>query len=523
MSRGLPSPAPERFQVLSFPTPSLDLFFWEKVDLRLPRVRDDAVIGAPHPDTERYPEHKLVHRQPMDASGFHQFFYAAPREHQDVYNWEYSQADIGGVKFNSVVRTYVSARASYTPLNPLQGAAMPNVPQDMFTGSYVLAGREEKRIESELDGLFVSERLTYVQKATITDINMNPTFGCGVGTTTTLYFRGESTSGGAIESIVAVPSNAFWGLQTDGTVRSGRQLTANWFAVIVESSLDAYLLTYRRTKAGFTDVSLPDVLTGITVQWNEADSTGNQTTQSGFYGEWADEIRANGSLGDSVRADASASVQPEFYFDIQSPDGRGVKCTHHTFYLKKDDVTHADVLAVTGGSLWPKFNPVAHNIAWKGQKVSVSAQSSASGSLSCTESADGHISKDLTETTGASFDVGTMSGSIRIPPTIHGVINIAVPTKIKTASATAHVSWPVFGSATYLGETVKIPETTLPATTATKIAYAAIDPTSLAATTPRSTIPNTGTYLMEDLRIQESQFPDWMIVTATTINAADLP
>ena len=58
------NPAPGNAQAWTFPTPNLrDILFYEERDARVPEndaERREFVYGRPHPNHQRYPNHKLV-------------------------------------------------------------------------------------------------------------------------------------------------------------------------------------------------------------------------------------------------------------------------------------------------------------------------------------------------------------------------------------------------------------------------------------------------------------------------------
>ena len=237
-------------QVKSFPTPiPSDLLFYEIKDSNIPR-NENWNYGDPHPNKTRYPNHKLIFVTPVvkgnNPSAEQQWWYAAERESQDLYNFSHTEADIGGTKFDAVARTYVTLRSAFTPNIPSMGTAMPNVPESLFTGTYVLAEKRQTRIdEQQLDSLYVAETHVYVRKVTLTDNGFNEALGVNLSRTTTLYYRGETVNGVAIEILVADDKNLYWGTQVNLKIsRSCQQLSDNWFAVIEQQ------ITLKRSTSG---------------------------------------------------------------------------------------------------------------------------------------------------------------------------------------------------------------------------------------------------------------------------------
>jgi hypothetical protein len=158
--------APHRQDRKVFPTPLIgDVLFSEVRDCNRILIPE---YGTPHPDTNKWPDHKLVYVRPVDIdrNEIFEFFYAANRENQDLYNFEYGTTQIGGLILNTVARTYITLRSEFdsTAAELVVGATMPNVPVDKFEGTWILYNVEQKRIgQQELDSLFVVEQRIYVQ------------------------------------------------------------------------------------------------------------------------------------------------------------------------------------------------------------------------------------------------------------------------------------------------------------------------------------------------------------------------
>lgn len=228
------SRAPVRQQTKVAVTPLVaDVLFIQTVDCTRAEI---PAYGTAHPDTERWPHHKFVYYEDAKASSnrdeVYDFYYAADRDDQDLYNSEHSQADIGGTKFDTISRSYVILRADYDPAEPAQGSTGPD-------DNHVLAERQQKRIgQKELDSLYVAESRTYIKKTTLTNITVSQETGIVSYEKTTLYYRGETVGGYAIENLVDDTDSLFWAVQESGYARRGQQLTDNWFAVIEFESVD---------------------------------------------------------------------------------------------------------------------------------------------------------------------------------------------------------------------------------------------------------------------------------------------
>lgn len=268
------SPAPRIDPVFLWPTPEeADFLFYVEKNGDLP-VNKTWEYGSAYFDPLKYPDHKLVYVAPQTEDKWSRWFYAAERVREDEYNWEFTQADIGGAKFDSVRRTYVTLRESFTPLLPAMGSTMANTPEDKFSGTYVLAEKAQQRIgDKELDSLFVIETRTYVKKTTLIANDFDEAFGGMLQTSQTLYYLGEVVTGvQTIEALMADPTDVYWGLQSSGVVREGRQLTANWYLVTSRAVVPEPFATSGRTYDTTEDYFWPAVLSTINVQsWQRQD------------------------------------------------------------------------------------------------------------------------------------------------------------------------------------------------------------------------------------------------------------
>lgn len=231
------TPAASVVPVFSFPTPKgrQDIVFYVEKDGDLPINQQwtygEAPIGAPK---TKYPNHKLVYVSDQTPEMWSRWYYALSREDQDDYNWELSTADIGGRKFDAVRRTYVTLRSGFNPAAPAPGDAMPNVPVGLFSG-YVFSDKEQRRSQDPvLDSLFVTDVHTYIKRTTIRTIGVDDLNGRTLYKDETLYYETETNVGGTgltTLQLFAATTNSFWGIQTNGTQRSGEQLSDHWYLV----------------------------------------------------------------------------------------------------------------------------------------------------------------------------------------------------------------------------------------------------------------------------------------------------
>lgn len=230
------TPAPSRQRVLTFLSPNVgDVLFYETKEGH--RTNPPA-YGTAHPDTTNWPNHKLAFiRQAEEGGAIYHWFYVADRATQNPYNWEFTKADIGGTKFDAVKRTYVTLRSAFTPATPAMGAAMPNTPTDLFTGSYVLAQRQQVRIgDKELDSLFVVDEQVYVKRCTLSVVQDDDETESVLKTESNLYYATESVpdSGDPLKTATALFADmtlSFWGTSATGVQREGRRISCEWYEI----------------------------------------------------------------------------------------------------------------------------------------------------------------------------------------------------------------------------------------------------------------------------------------------------
>lgn len=164
--------APYRQERRVYPTPIIgDVLFSEIRDCTRSEIPE---YGTPHPNTNKWPDHKLVFVKTVDIErdGVFEFFYAAERQNQDLYNFVFGNKVIANREFRTVTRTYVTLRENFKPVDIEFGTAMPNVPEDKFEGvNYVFYDKEQQNTQQEeLNALFVIEAHSYVEEAVLDEV-----------------------------------------------------------------------------------------------------------------------------------------------------------------------------------------------------------------------------------------------------------------------------------------------------------------------------------------------------------------
>jgi hypothetical protein len=208
--------------------------------------------GAAHPDADAFPRHKLCHVKQADTEGlFFEYYYAADRLHQDDYNFEFSQADLGGNQYDTVVRTYVLLRSEFSDTDAKYeaGDRMPDVPASQFEDDYILMTRQQKRVgDSELDGLFVIEQRVYFKDEDKVSFSTHPQFKEELSTTEILAHVGKAgvptKVGNVAWGIDAADDAANWGITTDGTFNyEVQQLSNDWWRIVKQQLVGSNRLT----------------------------------------------------------------------------------------------------------------------------------------------------------------------------------------------------------------------------------------------------------------------------------------
>ena len=243
------NPSPHRQSVLTFPTPNVrDILFFETVDAE--RVGSDVPeYGSSHPDFKKWPDHRLVHIETADDQNrYYRYYYAADQIEQDDDNWSFSEADIGGTKFDAVTREYVIRRSEFNPDSPAMGATMPNNPSGKFNGTHVLAERKQVPINDKiLNGLYVVEQRVYVKKVPLYRLDFDEYFQTTNYTKQTLYYVGEipedeAADGQTIEYLVDNRDHAYWAMD-EGIIRVAQQLSDNWYSVTEQQVVNCPITT----------------------------------------------------------------------------------------------------------------------------------------------------------------------------------------------------------------------------------------------------------------------------------------
>lgn len=233
----------------------------------------------------------------------------------------------------------------------------------------------------------------------------------------------------------------------------------------------------------------PDVLSGVSVSLNNSHGNGmHSETGAGFSGGDTASLQLHLSSTSSGSASLSPSVQPEIApsFYVNKP------VDYYLFYVL-NDTSRTDVLArvtlaaETAVNEWPVFNPVAETILLQGQQASVRADADVQQFVSLSS---GNTTRSYGTGQGSSVETGTTDILVRLPPTIHGQINLYITGTTNSFSTTTTAS-----ANANLNAAGNWPAVTAGSTGGTASVSALILPAFLPATNPAS-IPGTGLYLL---------------------------
>lgn len=152
-----------------FPTPSLRdyIFYDEYEESEKPADFDTREYGTPHPDTDEFPHHVLVFIDKAKLRGngkiTTRYFYAADRENQHLYNFEYLGNSSG--EFETYRRDFLIRREDYDDEMPIRGSFDPHelTPNSDSTRFVVYDMQMMGSGSQELDSIYVMLRVIYIK------------------------------------------------------------------------------------------------------------------------------------------------------------------------------------------------------------------------------------------------------------------------------------------------------------------------------------------------------------------------
>jgi hypothetical protein len=187
-------------------------------------------FGDPFEDRIRYPNHRLVYVSPQSADKWSRWYFASDRINQDDYNWEFTKCDFAGNEYNAIRRTYLIPRREFSETSPAMASANPDEPNELFGEGYILASRQQQRSGDEtLDALYVIEVRLYVKRCSISATSLDQLNGKILASSYQIYHISESIGEETVLDLVSDPTNEYWGVQSDGTSRTFKALSCEWY------------------------------------------------------------------------------------------------------------------------------------------------------------------------------------------------------------------------------------------------------------------------------------------------------
>lgn len=254
------TPAPRVDPVLLWPTPERrDLMFFVERNGDLPQ-NQNWKFGDPFEDRIRYPNHRLVHVSPQSVDKWSRWYFASDRINQDAYNWEFTKCDFAGNDYNAIRRTYLIPRREFSETSPAMASANPDEPNELFGEGYILASRQQQRSGDEtLDALYVIEVRLYVKRCSISATSLDQLNGKILASSYQIYHISESIEGQTVLDLVSDPTNEYWGVQSDGTSRTFKALSCEWYR------FDTEQLVSGEIAGGVVDIGT--YMTSVTYKW----------------------------------------------------------------------------------------------------------------------------------------------------------------------------------------------------------------------------------------------------------------
>lgn len=176
-----------------------------------------------------------VSRVPAESANQLQIIHARIPSEADqlATNWNYSTCSMGGQRFPTIQRTVILLASSVAIDTPAKGSAMPVEAGSIFTNQgYILMDRSVVGSGMQLDPVFRVESRSYVKRSTIKSLSIDPLNGRNLISRSDLYYATEIVIGIlTMADLAALPANAWWGVQDDGTERTFTQLSCEWYSV----------------------------------------------------------------------------------------------------------------------------------------------------------------------------------------------------------------------------------------------------------------------------------------------------
>lgn len=260
---------------------------------------------------------------------------------------------------------------------------------------------------------------------------------------------------------------------------------------------------------GVTNMQVPTELTSITV-YQEGNAGAGNYNESGSYA-----LTAHGSGGVALRghAQGSATALYEVGYTVKEAWGENVPCTHVLFFAASTSTRASlisrisTIMAITVND-WPIFKPQGIVVVVNGGKSNVQLELSAVAHDVTIADFNGVVQLSASARTnggGSSLDFGAATKAVRIPPTIHGLINVSGGNSFTES----------YASSSSIGTGVNTTTGTISGS-----ATANVLTTSFPATAGQSTIPTSGSFVHK--LNAEPYLPGTIMVHAEVIDFANV-
>ena len=228
-------------------------------------------------------------------------------------DWEVTDIPVGIGQMQGVVRSVISLASNFSESTPALNSALPVTGTGaLFDGrQYVLFSRECVKSGMQLEPVFRVDKRTFVRKIPIFQNDFDEQLGGNLHTEQTLRHAAEIATGTkTVAEVFADSANAYWGLQSDGYEREGKQLAPEWFVITNRQVIPSGFLAGGRTYTTSIDFPWPAVLGSIDVESWERKDGGIQTYVKPLYAKEAYRGPCKATIVETFSATAPTTSTP---------------------------------------------------------------------------------------------------------------------------------------------------------------------------------------------------------------------
>jgi len=305
------------------------------------------------------------------------------------------------------------------------------------------------------------------------------------------------------DSIPALPN-----IEVDG-IGGGQYVIREYDPDEIDEVLSGFLTSIPSA----TDIDMPRILKDVSISWDESIARGeSEYDGTGMAGGWK-----NISQQDDGEASSSLSLNPKVEVTFEDIWGKNLPASTHIFFLKKENLTRAAILAKTGASdSWPIFKPKSFSTTIFGKTEEKFIRLKIERAMQVNDTVPGYgFAPSKSKSTKTSSSINPVS--INIPPCL---------TPVRNVTAYKKITQPTFSiQLTYQPLTIVAKSATvnLPAVSMTTAVNHELE-VNVGFTVPQSgdhtDVPRFGVFLM-DAAIEPYKF-GYFIVRAVTFDASQL-